>query len=260
MKLNEQIAFLRKEKGITQEELAQALGVSNQAVSKWEAGQNCPDIGLLPELASYFNVSADELLGYKGADTSKDLVLQIRSALESLPYGEDFALALKLAYVLHAVILSKCMTDPRTDNPSWDSDNAIRHAGEGSWGLSCLAVPEITTYMLKGTVYFSNNRNFCLDNQGIRNICNVMTAFSDSANMKTFAAIYQLTVHDEGAHTSIGKIAEKCGLPEEKVTDSIEKGICEYLHEKTENSEILYRIEGRYMCLLPMLAMLREVK
>lgn len=38
MKLNEQIAFLRKEKGITQEELANALGVSNQAVSKWENG------------------------------------------------------------------------------------------------------------------------------------------------------------------------------------------------------------------------------
>lgn len=38
MKLKEQIAFLRKEKGITQEELATVLGVSNQAVSKWEAG------------------------------------------------------------------------------------------------------------------------------------------------------------------------------------------------------------------------------
>ena len=44
MKINEQIAALRKKKGITQESLAQVLGVTNQSVSKWESGQCCPDI------------------------------------------------------------------------------------------------------------------------------------------------------------------------------------------------------------------------
>lgn len=43
LKINEQIAFLRKQKGVTQEELAQALGVTNQSVSKWEAASCCPD-------------------------------------------------------------------------------------------------------------------------------------------------------------------------------------------------------------------------
>ena len=65
LKINENIARLRREKGITQEELAVALGVSNQAVSKWEAGKCCPDIEMLPELAGYFRVSIDELMGYK---------------------------------------------------------------------------------------------------------------------------------------------------------------------------------------------------
>lgn len=51
MKIQEQIAFLRKQNAMTQEELAKALGVTNQAVSKWESGQCCPDIGLLPNLA-----------------------------------------------------------------------------------------------------------------------------------------------------------------------------------------------------------------
>ncbi len=54
----------RKEKGITQEELAEYIGVSKAAVSKWESGQSYPDIALLPELAAFFNVSVDELLGY----------------------------------------------------------------------------------------------------------------------------------------------------------------------------------------------------
>lgn len=63
LKINEQIMALRKQKGITQGELADVLGVSNQSVSKWESGQCCPDIQLLPTLAAYFEVSIDELMG-----------------------------------------------------------------------------------------------------------------------------------------------------------------------------------------------------
>ncbi len=63
MKLNEQIAALRKKKGDTQEQLAVVLGVTNQTVSKWESGQCCPDIALLPDIARYFGVSIDELMG-----------------------------------------------------------------------------------------------------------------------------------------------------------------------------------------------------
>ena len=63
MKLNENIAALRKEKGLTQEELARVFGVTNQAVSKWESSQSCPDVALLPEIAAYFGVSVDALMG-----------------------------------------------------------------------------------------------------------------------------------------------------------------------------------------------------
>ena len=59
------IATKRKEKKITQDELAKYLGVSKAAISKWETGQSYPDITFLPILASYFNVSIDELIGYE---------------------------------------------------------------------------------------------------------------------------------------------------------------------------------------------------
>mgnify|MGYP003755636033 CR=1 FL=1 len=55
----------RRRKGITQEDLAQYMGVSKASVSKWETGQSYPDITLLPQLAAYFNISIDDLLGYE---------------------------------------------------------------------------------------------------------------------------------------------------------------------------------------------------
>ena len=54
----------RREKGITQEDVALYIGVSKASVSKWETGKSYPDITFLPQLATYFNVSIDELMGY----------------------------------------------------------------------------------------------------------------------------------------------------------------------------------------------------
>lgn len=61
MTVGENIARARKEKGWTQAELGERLGVSNQAVSKWEAGTTSPDILLLPLLADVFDCSIDDL-------------------------------------------------------------------------------------------------------------------------------------------------------------------------------------------------------
>ena len=65
MTIGKRIAHLRKEKGLTQEELAQHMGISPQAVSKWENDQTCPDISALPKLARPFDVTVDELLSGK---------------------------------------------------------------------------------------------------------------------------------------------------------------------------------------------------
>ena len=65
MTIGKRIALLRKEKGLTQEELASHMGVSPQAVSKWENDQTCPDISALPKLAQLFGVTVDELLSGK---------------------------------------------------------------------------------------------------------------------------------------------------------------------------------------------------
>lgn len=63
--LGKRIAALRKQKDLRQDDIAQLLEVSPQAVSKWENDQTCPDIGLLPKLAQILGVTTDELLSGK---------------------------------------------------------------------------------------------------------------------------------------------------------------------------------------------------
>ena len=62
MEFNEKLQQLRKNKGITQEELAEDLYVSRTAISKWESGRGYPSIDSLKEIATYFSVTIDELL------------------------------------------------------------------------------------------------------------------------------------------------------------------------------------------------------
>lgn len=81
----------RREKGLTQEEVARYMGVSKASVSKWETGQSYPDITFLPLLAAYFNVTIDSLMAYapqltKGA--IKDLYQDLSTAFANQPFAE----------------------------------------------------------------------------------------------------------------------------------------------------------------------------
>ena len=112
MKINEQIRSLRRERKMTQEQLAEAVGVSAAAVSKWESGQSVPEIGMMMALADYFEVSLDTLVGYevrsrRRADMAEDIrrltvakkyEQAIQLAEESLRrYPNDFAIVRRSA-------------------------------------------------------------------------------------------------------------------------------------------------------------------
>lgn len=113
--LGEKIATYRKRMSITQEALAQKLGVTNQAVSKWESDGSCPDIQLLPALADIFGITIDELFGrerretavrrelpWEEDDTLRIVVYQGHRLLKHAPAGE------KLLFVYEGPALNIC--------------------------------------------------------------------------------------------------------------------------------------------------------
>ena len=116
--LGEKIKQLRKRDGRKQEDLAKVLGVTAQAVSRWEANGGYPDMNMIPAIANYFHISIDELFGYNndrnkkikrycdkaqkmlnvGQDMSECISL-LRTALEEFPEEKD--LKVKLAFALN---------------------------------------------------------------------------------------------------------------------------------------------------------------
>ncbi len=90
MALAENIKALRKKKGMTQEALAENLHISAQAVSKWETGQSCPDVEMLPKLAIIFDTSLDNLFDFDHRKIEEEVDALVK---ESVPMRKEPAKA-----------------------------------------------------------------------------------------------------------------------------------------------------------------------
>ncbi|MBD5103301.1 MAG: helix-turn-helix transcriptional regulator [Ruminococcaceae bacterium] len=249
-KINEQITFFRKQMNLTQDELANRLGVTNQAVSKWENDICCPDIQLLPKIAEIFDVSIDSLFGNKKALKKDDSLLQIKESYEALPKEERADFIFKVAALLHILILADYVGAPHQIG----FNEAMEHIAKDEWGYSSYYEPKITTTMRKSSVFFADNKCKFYSNTDINKVCGIIKVFSVPDNLKTAAAIYQLTVHDEDVYVSIKEISDKSGISEEKITERISNGLLDFINEK-EDEKGLYRLNGMYMDIIPILTL-----
>ena len=121
--IGETIASLRKEKGMTQSELAEKMNVTDKAVSKWERNLSCPDVNSIPKLAEILDVSVEELLNAQiKQDNSKvDDIINV----SLIGVGLAMGICIIVTSVLKQI----------------DVNNAITMLGIG---LSCLSI-----YLLK---------------------------------------------------------------------------------------------------------------
>lgn len=120
------IATLRKEKKLTQAEVAEMMGVTDKAVSKWERDLSFPDINTLPKLAELFDVTVDELMQVK-VDTKKEENTKITEIINLVCKG--IAMAMGIAVVVLSLL------------EELETENALRMLG---LGLACLAISQFS--------------------------------------------------------------------------------------------------------------------
>ena len=253
LKISQQLSYLRKNKGVTQEELASALGVTNQAVSKWESGSCCPDITLLPDIAGFFEVSVDELFGLKPAESVNNLALKIRAVFEASP-KEAFEIAAKLAGVLHEGAMlyggdklpDEIEQKIKLKNP--DSDT-------GGWGFSARNEPKGYTARRGGAVFIADGKaQKPLTRADIGAIYDTLEPFADFKALCVFAALFEATKNDYNLFLTGDEIARLSRQPMETVAGVL-AGL-PFETKELENGEMGYRIAGSRMGMLPLLSLL----
>lgn len=87
LSLSENIGALRRAAGMTQERLAEALGVSFAAVSKWERGAATPELGLIADMAELFDVSIDALTGFELSGGQSETVSRLKARVHDRESG-----------------------------------------------------------------------------------------------------------------------------------------------------------------------------
>lgn len=158
LKLGQNIIRLRREAGITQDQLASYIGVSKSSVSKWETNTSYPDIILLPQLATLFHVSVDELMGYEPQLTQESILSIYRELAEAFAddprgtyqkaqeYSKKYYACFPFLYQMAVLLLNhfSCLEHPfdvleeaiqlckrieaESDNPSLIKDTVVLEA------------------------------------------------------------------------------------------------------------------------------------
>lgn len=161
IRMGEKIRALRKARNLSQEAVAQFLGVSFQAISKWENGDTMPDVTMIPAIASFFEISTDELFDFNRLDTEQKVhkacwaiaeyrneeperaEKELRELLKQYP-GNDIILS-NLTYVLQTLgkqneLISLCKTviaSTKYDDIRYDTARVLAEAYKaiGEYGL-----------------------------------------------------------------------------------------------------------------------------
>ena len=120
------ITSLRKENGMTQLELAEKMGVTDKAVSKWERDLSCPDVNTIPKLAELFGISVDELMQIK-SETQEEKKFDVSSLIQLILKG--ISLAMGIAVVVLSIF------------KELDTNSGLCMLG---LGLACLAIASLS--------------------------------------------------------------------------------------------------------------------
>ena len=209
---------LRTAKGVTQEDVANALSISNKTVSKWENGASAPDLGMLVALARYYNVSADLLLGIGGEAKSTKQVIE-----------EEFRGLCRQEAVLKSFELVRAVIPASFDAHGYgkeDVGSVIPPAPKG-YPRAVINVPEMFNFCVRSdavnlsVMLLRNKKNFAwlTDPDKQDSILRLLAFLSDRDALAVCAYLHRT---DSTGHFTAARVAEATGVPVEKAASLLE--------------------------------------
>ena len=152
IKIGAFMKILRKEKGLTQEQLAEQLGVSNRTVSRWETGNNMPDISLLTEIAEFYDVSIPELIcGERKSENMKEEVKEVAETLSDYAQTEKETLLKSIRNMSLIGLAALMIYIVLRETGAYDRNNLFRYTyvvSEALIYVTVLMLPLYTTGLL----------------------------------------------------------------------------------------------------------------
>ena len=164
IKIGTFLKLLRKEKNLSQEQLAEQLGVSNRTVSRWENGNNMPDISLLSEIAEFYDVSIPELIyGERKSENMREEAKEVAETMSDYAKAEKETLvkSIRNMSLIGLIALIIYMVLGRTS--VYDRNNLFRYVygiSEAFIYVTVLMFPLYTTGLLSKIRIRTTNSKF----------------------------------------------------------------------------------------------------
>ena len=164
IKIGTFLKLLRKEMNLTQEQLAEQLGVSNRTVSRWENGNNMPDISLLSEIAEFYDVSIPELIyGERKSENMREEAKEVAETMSDYAKAEKETLvkSIRNMSLIGLIALIIYMVLGRTS--VYDRNNLFRYVygiSEALIYVTVLMFPLYTTGLLSKISIRTTNSKF----------------------------------------------------------------------------------------------------
>ena len=241
-KIAEKLVELRTSKGVTQEDVAQSLCISNKTVSKWENGASTPDLHMVIELAKYYGVTTDTLLGLS-EDKKQNTAEEIRSLFEGLDRRES---VLKAFEAVKALIPAMYGTVSQYSDDVYDRENVFPAEIKHSY-RSNISLHEFFEFVASSenvnvaVMMLRNKADFAWMND-LNKQKEIVKIFKFLSNEDALSVLY--FVHSTNCSESFTAdyVASKTGLKQERVTEILDEfcsvGACHWVTAHLAEGEV----------------------
>ena len=242
MSIGENIAKYRKAKSLTQEQLGELLGVTNQAVSKWESGVSMPDIMLLPKISNALGITLDALYGIKTTDE--------RVKADDFPKAANDHL---IEFMVKQSGVWFTFNRSQEENIAYHKKTIY----ESSDCVEGCISDEAGAVFISGDISFVNTDYKTLGSESIfdkREVGSTLKKLADSHTRKVLSYLYKESFSDkdtDNKHFHLDTVAKACGLSEEDAFEALDNlrsvGLFEIYVENNETEYIFLKSQAVFV-------------